>query len=495
MEILNDTEKGSDTIETMNIASQRTYSKISVSSCSFDHKFVYNKVKVLLLTLNASLGFLVIGYTIGVFNEILPRLAELKQWGDSTTYYESFLSASVGAGAILGGFLSGYILKKFGRRKCFIFYDILAIIGCCLTVIDYEVVMIIGRTVSGMCVGGYMTLVPVYISEFVPYEITGSSGAIYEVHFCIGLLISYLIGFGLPYEQTADNHYWRFMVGFPIIFCLINIFVLLFVFTYDTPRYLYINKNNKEESKECLSTIYYLEDDVKLMLKDLNIMVNCQNTNISIWQVLSPEYRTRFIVSLSVIITQQSCGIDVYFMLSESIFREHIDDKTLSTILTNFIGISQFIAGVIAIFITDKIGRRKLLVWGQIMLVSNSLALSIFYWLELYDAAVYFFITFVFINGITLSPVAFIYCTDLLPENIYAIGVVFNNVANLGVTFSYPFLSKTFLNIGGTICIYTVFIAINLILCILFAKETKDKSSKEIDRMFNPNAEKVPLLK
>jgi SP family sugar:H+ symporter-like MFS transporter len=482
-----------DKFETIQIHTSRTSSKITISSQNRNHKFTYRKFKVLLLTLNASMGFLIIGYTIGVFDPILPRLAELKNWDkEAKRYYESFLSSAVGFGAIFGGLIAGIVLRKLGRRRSFIFYDMLVIIGTILTLIDDEIIMIIGRCVSGMCVGGFMTLVPVYVSEFVPYEITGSSGAIYEMHFCIGIMLSYLLGFGLPQTQTVDDNYWRFMVSVPLLFCIINIIILLFVFTYDTPRYLYLNKNDKETCRQCLYSIYYNEDDVNLMMNDFKSMSNCQNNRISISQAFSKEYITRFIVCMSIIITQQSCGIDVYLMYSETIFLEHITEKTIATIFTNLVGLSQFIAGVISIFIIDKIGRRKFLVWGQVLLFTNSAILALLYYFKLHAIAIYFFIAFVFVNGITLSPVAFIYCTDVLPENIYAFGVVFNNVANMGVTNTYPYLRDSFFNIGGTIGIYTFFIGINLLLCTLFAKETKDKSSKEIDQMFNPY--KKPLI-
>jgi MFS family permease len=484
-----------DNIDFVNVHMSRTSSKITVASQNRDHKFTYRKCKVLMLTLNASLGFLIIGYTIGVFDPILPRLAELRKWDhDQKRYYESFLSSAVGGGAIIGGLIAGIVLRTLGRRRSFIFYDILVIIGSSLTLFEDEVIMIVGRAITGMVVGGFMTLVPVYVSEFVPYEITGSSGAIYEMHFCIGILISYLLGFGLPQVQTPDDHFWRIMVGVPIIFCIINIINLLFIFPYDTPRYLYLNKGDMNECKSCLKTIYTTEADVNIMMSDFKVMENCQNSSMSICKVFSKEYITRFIVCMSIMATQQSCGIDVYLMYSETIFLEHISEKTVATIFTNLVGVSQFIAGVIAIFLTDKIGRRTLLVWGQVLLFLNSAALAVLYYFELHSIAIYFFIAFVFINGITLSPVAFIYCTDVLPENIYAMGVVFNNFANVGVTNTYPFLRDSPLKIGGTIGIYTGFIGVNMLLCVLFAKETKDKTSKEIDRMFNPQGEKTPLV-
>jgi MFS family permease len=494
-EMLNDrrdTKSSVNKKEYLEITSQKLSEPLNrrESTTSSALGFRYNKFKTYMLTINASAGFFFVGYTIGVFDTILPELAKLNKWDESQEmYYSSLISSAVGVGAILGSFISGYILNKFGRRKSFFIADIVAAISIILTLFNHEYIMIFGRFISGLCVGGFMNILPVYINEFVPYEISGSCGAVYELHFCFGVFISYILGFGFPEEVTENNQLWRIMVALPIVFLIFNFLGLLFIFRYDTPKYLYLNKNDIHACRESLYTIYFSEVDVGRMMANYEQIVTSDNSKISFTKLFSKKYRIRFIVCLCIIITQQACGIDVYFMYSQQIFLRHNPEKFLATIITNLIGISQLVAGIIAIFVTDKIGRRSLLVQGQLWMVINSAAISVLYYFGFYDIAVYFYIPLVFLNGVTLSPVAFIYCTEVLPNNAYTLGIALNNLANVAVTQTYPYLSKSVLEIEGTLLFYTGFIMINLVLCVLFAKETKDLSPYEIDVAFSPKEE------
>lgn len=57
---------------------------------------------------------------------------------------------------------------KNGRRRAKMIFDLLGIIGCLLSSIDYYVVMIIGKIIFGLAIGAQITLTPKIIEETIP---------------------------------------------------------------------------------------------------------------------------------------------------------------------------------------------------------------------------------------------------------------------------------------------------------------------------------------
>lgn len=78
----------------------------------------------------------------------------------------------------------------------------------------------IGRLVCGFCVGLNSAIVPQYINEVAPVKIKGTAGTIHQVAINVGIIISYLIPYGLPSSpQPGDDRvfFWNIVLGFPFL--------------------------------------------------------------------------------------------------------------------------------------------------------------------------------------------------------------------------------------------------------------------------------------
>lgn len=55
----------------------------------------------------------------------------------------------------------------------------------------------------------------------------------------LGLLVGYFFGLGFPLEHedlvNSGEFYWRFVLFFPVIPCLIRMIGITFIFRHDTP--------------------------------------------------------------------------------------------------------------------------------------------------------------------------------------------------------------------------------------------------------------------
>jgi predicted MFS family arabinose efflux permease len=83
----------------------------------------------------------------------------------------------------LGAAIAPYLLKNqlkiYSFRKLFIFFDIVAILSSVLYAINYHYYYIlVARVISGVCVGVNSALIPAFIREISPHEISGFTGSV-----------------------------------------------------------------------------------------------------------------------------------------------------------------------------------------------------------------------------------------------------------------------------------------------------------------------------
>jgi SP family sugar:H+ symporter-like MFS transporter len=475
---------------------QKFLSENSLISVSDKYTFTYNAFRVYFQTINASMGSFIIGYNLGVFDTVQVNIAELLKWtNEEEIFYSSLISSSVGIGAIFGSLAAGYLMKNSGRKNSFLIFDIIALIGITLTIILDEYCMIAGRAILGICVGGFLSNVPVYVIEYAPYKISGKCGMIYELNFSVGVLLSYTMSFGLPEKQDEENQWWRIMLAFPYIIVIFNIISFLFYTKLDTPKYNFLIRKDIEATKDSLKFIYKTDTDILYALKDLEHLSRIQDPNVGIMDLFSRKYRKRFFLILVLLTAQQLCGVDVYVMFSQTLFMDITKSKRTATFYTFLLGVVQFIAAVCSIFLIEKLGRKLLLVWGQLFIVLNLAGISALYYFELKGTLIiYLYQLFMFLNGISLQPIASLYTADILPETGVGIAMVVNNIWNFLICEFFLYMIKSSLKEWGTIGIYAISTFLSLVFTILYGKETKNLSPRAIERLFDPGMKRKKVV-
>ena len=97
-------------------------------------------------------------------------------------------------------------------------------------------ILFIFRFLQGVLVGNFMTLVPTYISEITPKELSSRYGVYPQVSVVLGVLVSFSVGVimyvsfnffdATNYTDNNMNIFWRVMLGIPL---LPSIFQLFFI--------------------------------------------------------------------------------------------------------------------------------------------------------------------------------------------------------------------------------------------------------------------------
>ena len=90
--------------------------------------------------------------------------------------------------------------------------------------------------------------------------------------------------------------------------------------------------------------------------------------------------------------------------------------------------------------------------------------------------------------GISLGPVVWLYLPEILPEKGVSIAALANWVFCGIIGFCFPIVNKS-IKIQGTFLIFLICCVFSLFYVFFFVKETKGKSSEEIEQMFTGETE------
>ena len=429
----------------------------------------------------ASLGGLLSGYDTGVISGALLFINET--W-DLTESLQGIVVSSVLIGAVIGAATNGILADIFGRKKVIIATAIIFILGSILCGFAPNVyVLIISRIFVGLAVGIVNFVIPLYLSEISPKAVRGTLVSLYQWAITAGILFSYFIN--AAFAQAVFNWRWMLLAGvLPGLVLLIGM-----CFMSDTPRWL-VSKNKDEDAKKVLNKIEPDVDsdteikEIKITLK-LNEKISGQKFKFEKWMIMP------FVVGIGIMFAQICTGINTIIYYAPTIFKVAGFDSNLNAIYaTTGIGVVNFLMTIVAIFFTDKLGRKPLLYFGLTGVMLSLLALGSAFAFEsvlgsnLKYVAVGSLVTYIICFAMSLGPIGWIIVSEVFPLKIRGIAMSICTVANFAFNFfvvgSFPVLIH---NIGGA---YTFWgFAVVSFFCILFVfffvPETKGISLEQIE--------------
>lgn len=320
---------------------------------------------VIALTFLSSISGFMFGYDTGYISSALVAIGD--SFGRELTYsQEQLITAATSLGALITAILAGIVVDYLGRKPILMFSTILFIIGAVVQCASHTVwTMISGRLVMGFGVGIGSLIAPLYISELAPSRFRGRLVVINCLAITGGQLIAYAIGAGLD----GIHNGWRIVVGLSMIPPAIQF--VSFLFLPDTPRFL-VMVGKREKAKHVLYKVYpgINEDTVEAKIASLdaanheipgnNPFQRYLNAVIKIHKVPS-NFRALFI-ACSMQAIQQFTGFNSLMYFSSTIFKAVGFDN--STAVSIIVAGTNFIFTVIAFFVIDRVGRRRILLIG-----------------------------------------------------------------------------------------------------------------------------------
>lgn len=433
------------------------------------------KVNKKLIFFLGALGGLLYGYDMGV---ISGALLFIKDDIPLNSFTEGLVVASMLIGAIFGSGASGPMSDRLGRRRVVFIIAIIYIVGALILALAPSMpVLVIGRLVIGLAVGGSTAIVPVYLSEMAPTEQRGSLSSLNQLMITIGILSSYLINYAFtPIEG------WRWMLGLAVLPSLILLIGVAFM--PESPRWLLEHKSEKAARDVMKLTFKESEIDKEIAdMKEINAISE------STWKVLkSPWLRPTLIIGSVFALLQQIIGINAIIYYAPTIFSKAGLGNATSILGTVGIGTVNVLITIVAIMIIDKIDRKRLLVIGNIGMVASLLIMAILIWTMGIQSSAWIMVAcltlFIIFFGFTWGPVLWVILPELFPMRARGaatgIAALVLSIGSLLVAQFFPILTEV-LAVEQVFLIFAAIGVCALIFVIKYLPETRGRSLEEIE--------------
>ena len=429
----------------------------------------------------ASLGGLLSGYDTGVISGALLFINESWNLADTT---QGILVSSVLIGAVIGAATNGILADMFGRKKIIMATAVIFTLGSIMCAFAPNIfVLIASRIFVGFAVGVVNFVVPLYLSEISPKHLRGTLVSLYQWAITAGILFSYFIN--AVFAHAVYN--WRWM-----LFAGVIPGIVLFVgmcFMHDTPRWL-VSKKRDEEAKIAFKKIEP-EVDTEKEIEDIRKTILNEGTKsdkkfrFKKWMIMP------FVVGIGIMFAQICTRINTIIYYAPTIFKNAGFESNITAIYaTTGIGVINFLMTIVALFFTDKLGRKPLLYFGLTGVMLSLIALGCgfafadFFGDNLKWVTVGSLVIYIICFAMSLGPIGWILVSEVFPLRIRGVAMSICTVSNFAFNFfvvsSFPILLH---RIGGAWTFWGF--GIVSLLCIVFVyfcvPETKGISLETIE--------------
>ncbi|MDM2747941.1 sugar porter family MFS transporter [Citrobacter sp. Cs237] len=417
--------------------------------------------------------------------------------GGAKPFYEAYFSitdpaqsgwamSSALVGCIFGALISGWCADKFGRKMPLILAAILFSASAWGTAVAHNFDMfVIYRIVGGIGIGLASALSPLYIAEVSPAEKRGRFVAVNQLTIVIGVLAAQLINLliaepvapGATQQAIVESWNgqtgWRWMFGAELVPALA--FLVLMFFVPESPRWL-VKAGKPERARAMLQRIGSTEYAGQT-LKEIEHSLRKDNHKVAWSTLLQPQIKPIVVIGMVLAVFQQWCGINVIFNYAQEIFASAGFDinGTLKSIVAT--GIINLVFTLAALPLVDKIGRRKLMLFGAsgltviYVLIAGAYGMGIMGWpvLVLVLAAIA-------IYAMTLAPVTWVLLSEIFPNRVrglaMSLGTLALWIACFLLTYTFPLLNAG-LGAAGSFLLYGVICAMGFLYILRNVPETK----------------------
>lgn len=442
------------------------------------------KSYTILISIVAALGGLLFGFDTAVIAGSLQYLKPVFSLNDAEI---GLVVAAASIGCIPGALFAGSLADQFGRKKLMIVTSILYIIAALGSGIAGSYVqLVVYRFIGGVAIGMASTLAPIYISEVAPPKFRGRLGMLQQLAIVTGILLSFISNYVIakaPFTFLNDSNIWRYMLAAAVVPSVI--FFILLLLVPESPRWL-IAKNKIKDAQRVFDHIYSKTESVEqveLVSKD----IATEDTS-ALKEVFTPRFRKVVIIGLVFASIAQLTGINIVFYYAPLIFEKvHVGGSVLfQTMLT---GVVNLIFTILAFPLIDRLGRKKLLLIGSVIMGLCMFVLAALFHFDLLHNYFVLLTIFVYIGGFacTWGVVLWVYVAEIFPNRVRgtatSIAVFGNWVANSIVSLTFPVMLAQL----GPVYTFGVYGIINISMILFVSRyvfETKGVPLEKIEELY-----------
>ncbi|MGK4581611.1 MFS transporter [Kitasatospora sp. HPMI-4] len=417
------------------------------------------------LALACSGGPLLDGYILSIVGVALIGMRP--DLGLSTAAV-SLIGAAALIGMFVGGALFGFLTDRIGREVMYT-ADLLVMIVCSVLSFWVDGVWAIAvlRFVLGMAVAADYPIATSLLAEWLPVKHRGRLLGKQIVAWYAGSVLAYLVGY--LFLEFGGPGSWRWMLASSTVLCAV--FLVIRRGSPESPRWLAANGRVGE-------AVAVVEKHLGVRVNGRELMPDRRSTadqGGELRRLFTPPYRRRtlfcglfFLCQVGPLFAMLTFGPQILSSFGMS------GGHVLDTLGTAVISLVFLIGCYPALRLIDTVGRRPTIIWSFALMIVPLALLGV--WPAAPAAvAMLALCAYAFLCG-GPNVLDWTYPNELFPTEIRATAVgVATSVSRIGAavgTYLLP-LSLTGLGTGPTMLIAAGVTALGLVVCVLWAEETK----------------------
>ncbi|KAG0475865.1 hypothetical protein HPP92_012310 [Vanilla planifolia] len=388
-------------------------------------------------------------------------------------------------GAMVGAITSGRIGDVLGRKGAMRMSALFCIVGWLAIYFAEDVLLLyFGRLSTGVGIGVFSYVVPVFIAEIAPKNLRGGLTALNQLLICAGVSVTYLVGVLVP---------WRSLALTGIIPCLL-LFAGLF-FVPESPRWL-AKVGNQELFVDALHRLRGRDADISDEAAEIHDYIDTLDSLpkprfVDLFKEMDHDQ-----VGVGLMAFQQFGGINgIVFYSTQMFVSAGFSSGDLGNIL---LGCSQVPIVAIGAILADNCGRKPLLLVSSSGTFLGCLLAAIALFLEGQGQKAGWtsiltlcgILVYCGSFGIGMGAIPWIIMSEIFPINVKGMAgslvTLMNWFGAWTLSFSFNFLMSW--SSWGTFAIFTVVCAANVIFVIFLVPETKGRTLEEIQASMNSSS-------
>lgn len=448
-----------------------------------------SNTKIVFWSITVALGGFLFGFDTAVISGAEQAIEQL--WGLSVLEHGLTVSIAL-IGTVVGAMLGGWPSDAFGRKKTLFWIAglyLVSALGSALAPEWYSFMFF--RFVGGLGVGASSVAAPMYISEITPAEQRGKMVGLFQFNIVLGILIAYFSNYLLA---DIGINAWRWMLGVEAIPALA--FLVLVLFVPKSPRWLVVKRGAVDEARAVLQQIN--PDTAEASLKAIIASGEDEMQQQSMDSLFTRQYRFPVMLAVVFAVFNQFSGINAIIYYAPRIFEMAGLGKSSALLSSAGVGLVNLIFTMIGLALIDRAGRRKLMFWGSLGLISTLLLVAwSFYGDGIGGSWVpYFLFAYIASFGMSQGAVIWVFISEIFPNRVRAAGQALGSFTHwilaALVSFSFPYITAQ-LGAGNTFLFFAVMMVLQLLFVLRIMPETKGTSLEALgQRQVSANPEPKP---
>ncbi|KAJ4187511.1 hypothetical protein NW767_000017 [Fusarium falciforme] len=284
------------------------------------------------------------------------------------------------AGAFFGSLFAYGSSYFLGRRYSLILFSLIFMLGAGMMLganADRGLGLIIGgRVLAGIGVGGCSNMTPIYISELAPPAVRGRLVGLYELGWQAGGLVGFWINYGInkhmPFSPGVNEKVW--LIPFAVQLIPAGLLLVGALFIPESPRWLF-SKGRRDKAIENLCWMRNLSQDHIYIVEEINFIDSDieryhNDVGAGFWKPFAAlkekKVQWRFLLGGLLFVFQNGSGINAINYYSPTVFKSiGITGTNTSFLTTGIFGVVKTaLTFVWLMVLIDHMGRRNLLMIG-----------------------------------------------------------------------------------------------------------------------------------